>query len=63
VSLNVKSFRAGLPNPWPAGHTWWPAILSGVARVEIEAVKKLHEGNNFDAITKLNRTYFGCKQG
>ena len=37
----------------------WPAMLSGVARVEIKAVKKLHGGKNFDAITKLHRNYFG----
>ena len=33
-------------------------MLSGVARVEIKAVKKLHGGKNFDAITKLYRNYF-----
>ena len=31
--------------------TSWPAMLSGVARVEIKVVKKLHS------------SYFGCKQG
>ena len=34
-------------------------MLSGVARVEIKAVKKLHGGKNFDAITNLHRNYFG----
>ena len=34
-------------------------MFSGVARVEIKAVKKLHGGKNFDAITKLHRIYFG----
>jgi len=38
-------------------------MLSGVARVEIKAVEKLHGGKRFDAITKLDRNYFGCKQG
>ena len=38
----------------------WPAMLSGVARVEIKAVnKKIHGGKTFDAITKLHRNYFG----
>ena len=34
-------------------------MVSGVARVEIKAVKKLHGGKNFDAISKLHRNYFG----
>jgi len=34
-------------------------MLSGVARVETKAIKKLHGGKNFDAITKLHRNYFG----
>jgi len=47
---------AGLSNAWPA-------MLSGVARVEITAVKKLHGGRNVDEIAKLHRNYFGCNQG
>ena len=47
----VTFYKAGLSNAWPA-------MLSGVARVEIKAVKKLHGGKNFDAITKLYRNYF-----
>ena len=34
-------------------------MLSGVARVEIKAVRKVHGGKNFDASTKLHRNYFG----
>ena len=45
-------FRPGLSNARPA-------MLSSVARVEIKAVKKLHGGKSFDAITKLHRNYFG----
>ena len=36
-------------------------MLSGVARVEIKAVKKVHGGKNFDAITKLHCNYFGSQ--
>ena len=42
--------------PWA---TVWPAMLSGVAHFEIKAVKKLHGGKNFDAITNLHHNYFG----
>ena len=47
-----KCSRTGLCNAWPA-------MLSGVARVEIKAAKKLRGGKHFDAITKLHRNYFG----
>ena len=48
----------GCPTCGPRA-TLWPTMLSGLARVEIKAVKKLHGGKNFDAITKVHRNYFG----
>ena len=37
-------------------------VVQRMASVEIKAVKKLHGGKTFDAITKLHRNYFGCKR-
>ena len=66
TKLNAHSLKIYKITLHPAQHASstglsnaWPAMLSGVARVEIKAVKKLHGGKNFDAITKLHRNYFG----
>ena len=46
----ILDVKQGCPTRGPRA-TSWPAMLSGVARVEIKVVKKLHS------------SYFGCKQG
>ena len=57
-TLWMGRLRQGCPTRSPRA-TLWPAMLSGVARVEIKAFTKIHGGKNFDAIAKLYRNYFG----
>ena len=54
--MRLRLARTGLSSAWPA-------MMSGVARVEIKVIKKLHGGKDFDASKKLHHIYFGCKQG